>query len=720
MKFKTILTIGLLVASRLGYAQEIDKKKTIDLEQINVTSSRSEKKVIDVGRSVTVISNEQIKASGFNTVAELLSQQEGIYVVGTGQNPGQVNSLFMRGANNNQTLIMIDGVRISDPSNTDNGIELNELSIANIDKIEIVRGGHSTLYGSSAIGGVINIITKKNNKPGIHTDVNLQAGTFGKKTSMFSQNALLNYSHKSGFYANGAIYNNNTKGLDATVDTVTNPNDYAHKNRERDNFRKLDLIGKLGYRTNKLDLYASYKNTDQKADIDASAYKDDHANTVDFKRDLFTYGAAYKINDKLNFKYIGGNTTTKRVNLTDSSIVDDAGTYNHSHFKGIYDGETNTQELQGNYSLKGLNLVAGGGFFKERMNINTRYFSSAFGGFETKSDLTDLAINVKTNHQFMHIDINGSVINDDYSPFNLALGIRNTDHSLFGNNISYEINPSLKLKEGGLLYASYATGFNAPSLYQLYSPEKDFTSNILRGNKTLKPETSVSIEFGLKQQINQNIFFSLSLFKTTVENSIDYVYLWNGNASIASLTYLDYRGDTYINIGKQMNQGIELGISSKIGEQFLVSGNISMISGKLAYDPINVDTSHTHENHVQLYTNGAFVNKFTETIGLVRRPTAANIRLTYLPIPKLSITGNVRSVGARSDVYYNSSLGPYGALSTKGISNYTLLDLSGRINVNKTLTAGLRMENVFNTEYQEIYGYTTRGRGIYLNLHYTL
>jgi len=720
MKFKNILTIALLVASRLSYAQQIDKKKAIDLDQVTVTSSRSEKKVIDVGRSVTVITNEQIKATGANTVAELLSQQEGIYVVGTGQNPGQLQSLFMRGANNNQTLIMIDGVRITDASNTDNAIDLNELSLANIEKIEIVRGAHSTLYGSSAIGGVINIITKKNDKSGIHTDVNLQTGTFGKKTSMFSQNALLNYSHKSGLYANGAIYNNNTKGLDATIDTVINPNDYAHNNRERDNFRKLDLIGKLGYRTDKLDLYASYKNINQKADIDASAYKDDPANTVSFKRNLVTYGAAYKVNDNLNFKYIGGNSNNKRVNLNDSSIIDNAGTYNHNYFKGIYHGKTNTQELQGNYSTKGLNFVAGGGFLNEKMNINTHYFSSAFGGFETKSDLTDLAIDVKTYHQFIHAEIDGSLVNDKYSPFSLALGIRNTNHSLFGNNISYEINPSLKLTDGGILYASYATGFNAPSLYQLYSPEKDFTSNILRGNKTLKPEVSKSIEFGLKQQVNQYTFFSLSFFKTIVENSIDYVYLWNNKTDIASLNYLDYRGDTYINIGKQTNQGIELGVSSKIGNQFSVSGNVSIVNGKLNYNPTNIDTSHTHNNHVQLYANGAFVNKYTETIGLVRRPTTANISLTYNPVGKFSITGNVRAIGARSDVYYNSSLGPYGALTTKGVSNYTLLDFVGNYKMTEALKIGFRMENTFNTKYQEIYGYTTRGRGIYVNLKYSL
>lgn len=72
----------------------------------------------------------------------------------------------MRGANSNHTVIMVDGMRLSDPSSVDNALDLGELSLTNIERIEIVRGAHSTLYGSSAIGGAVNIITKKNDRLG--------------------------------------------------------------------------------------------------------------------------------------------------------------------------------------------------------------------------------------------------------------------------------------------------------------------------------------------------------------------------------------------------------------------------------------------------------------------------------------------------------------------------------------------------------------------------
>ncbi len=718
MKSKTILVVTMLVASRISHAQQVDTTKTMKLKPVTITTTRSEKNLMEVGRSVSVISNEQIKNSGANTIAELLSQQEGIFIVGTGQNPGQLQSIFTRGANNNQTTMLIDGVKISNPSSTDNAIDLSELSLSNIEQIEIVRGSHSTLYGSSAIGGVINIITKKNQTPGIHTDAEIKYGTFGSGTSLFGENVGLNYTSKSGFYVNAGIYNTNVKGLDATVDTVTNPNDYKHNHRSRNNFDKTDVFGKLGYRNEKWDIFASYKHVNQKADLDKGAFNDDDNYTSKFQRALTTYGASYKINEVFNVAYIGGMTDLKRTFTDDSSKINATGKYDGQYYNGKYKANVSNNELQANFKWRGISGVIGGGLLDEKMTFNTYYYSNTYGIYESKQDLDLLKINVKTINQFAHIDIDGGIINEQYKAFSIGMGLRNTKHDLFGSNLVYEINPSLKVAEGGLLFASYSTGFNAPSLYQLYSPDKELTSGITRGNKTLKPETSSSWEFGFKQQVGDHLTYSVSYFKTIVENSIDYVYLWDKSKLIAPLGYGDYRGDTYVNIGKQTNQGVEIAINSKVSNQLWINGNLSLISGKLNYNPANIDTSHTHGNHIQLFTSGAFINKEVETIGLVRRPSTANLGFTYKPIEELSVSLNVRYVGARSDIYYNSALGPFGALATKGMSDYSLLDLTIRYSIIKNLSATFRIENIFDVRYYEIYGYSTRGRGWYLNLRY--
>lgn len=720
MNQKTMLVIVLLSASRSGLAQQTDTTRAIELKPVLISATRSEKKPLDVGRSITVISHEQITNSGANSLAELLSQQEGIGIIGAGQTPGSLQSLFTRGANSNQTNILIDGIKISDPSSTDNAVDLSELSLAAIERIEIVRGSHSTLYGSSAIGGVINIITRKNQLPGMHANVQLKTGTFGKGTSLLTENADLNYSFKNGFYINTGVFNTHVNGLNAIIDTITNPDNYKHQHQDNDDFDKTDLYGKIGYKASHWDLFASFKKVNQQADIDKGAYKDDDNYTTRFQRNLSSYGATYKPNEKLQLTYMGGITDLKHVFTDDSSMINVEGKYDGTYYTGTYKAAVFNNELQVNFDLKGINGVIGAGVQDEKMTFNTYYYSNTYGIYESRTDLDTLKINIKTINEFAHVDIDGSIVQERFKSFNLGLGIRHTHHRLFGNTITYEINPSLKVMEEGLLFASYSTGFNAPSLYQFYSPNKNFISGISRGNTTLKPETATSWEFGFKQQVNDKISFAVSYFKTIVENSIDYVYLWNKSKKTTDLTSADYRGDTYVNIGKQTNEGIELTINSRISGKLKINGNISLINGKLAYDPASIDTTHTSGNQVQLYSNGAFLAKEMETIGLVRRSSTANIGFTYQPFPKFSFTPSLKYVAPRNDIYYSSATGPYGSLATKGVAGYTLMDVLMQYVFIKNVSTTLRIENVFDIRYTEIYGYTTRGRGFYISLRYVI
>lgn len=688
-------------------------------QQVVITATRSEKGTIDVPRSVTVLNGDSIRNAGYTSLGQVLAEQEGVFVMGTTQNPGQVQTIYTRGAGSNQTVILVDGIRISDPTSNDNGLDLNEISLVDVDRIEIVRGSHSTLYGSSAIGGVVNIITKKNETPGVHADASVTGGTFGASTSQLNSNVGVNYTHKSGFYVNLEEYSANVNGIDATIDTVSHPATYQETHRDNDNFSKNDFTAKVGFKNEKLDVFAGGRYGMQSSDIDKGAYTDDDNYTVDFKRWLANGGASYKFNDHFSASLIAGTTQMERKAVDDSSQVDAAGTTDHTYFSATYSGGTGTYEAQLNYRRKGISAVAGGGLFNEFMTAQTYYYSNGFfGPYEAKTDLDSLDISVNTSYEFVHVDIDGSLFSDSLSKFRLGLGLRNVSHDLFGSKLVYEVAPSVKLNENALLYASYSTGFNAPSLYQLYSPEADYTSGITRGNKTLRPEESASFELGIKQRLSNRFSFGVAYFHTVVKNSIDYVYLWNSATPVDSLSYLDYRGDTYINIGKQTNQGVEISVSAQLTEKLFFSGNISLISGRLEYDPASIDTSHTHNNHVQLYSNGAFLTKDIETVGLVRRPNAGNLMLAYSPVKKLRLTLSAHYVGPRSDVYYASSLGPYGALSTAPVGDYTLVDASVRYEIFKNFSAQVFAKNIFDVKYTELFGYNTRGRGFYVNLHY--
>jgi len=700
-----------------------DTARTYQLSEVIVTATRSEKNPADVGRSITLITQGQMRNSIYNNVAELLSQQEGLYIVGTGQNPGMLQSIFTRGGASNQTTIMIDEVRITDPSGVNNALDLSELSFAGSERIEIVRGSHSTLYGSSAIGGVVNIFTEKNRRPGVHTDVELRTGTFGSGTSTLSENVFLNYTDLTGFYASAAINNSNIKGLDATVDTVTNPN--VFKNRDKDGSDKRDVIGKIGFKNDQLDVYASYKNTSRKTDIDKGAYRDDDNYTLDFKRNLFTYGAAYKMSNDVYLKYLGGYSDTKRVAVDDSSVIDKLGNSDHTYFEGTWKGRMSTNEIQANVRQKGFEGVFGGGYYRETMTSQTYYYSrSSFGVFESNTNLDTLNLDASTKNIFAHIDLNGTLVHEVLSGIALALGMRLNNHNAYGTNLTYEINPSLRISDHSLLYASYSTGFNAPSLYQLYAPDKNYISGITRGNKYLKPETSASYEIGFKQSLGNSIKLAVAYFNAVVNDAIENIYLWDKNIGIDTLgnnwARDDFRGDTYLNVGKQSTSGVEFTLASQISEKLLFTGNFSMVSGELTYNPSDIDASQTRGNHVQVFSNGAFISKKVESLGLVRRPNTVNLSLTYKPIDKLALRVDVSHVGARSDIFYNSTLGPYGALGSVPVADYTLVDFSQKFTLNEHISIIARVENIFDTKYAEINGFTTRGRGVYLSVGYAL
>jgi vitamin B12 transporter len=311
------------------------------------------------------------------------------------------------------------------------------------------------------------------------------------------------------------------------------------------------------------------------------------------------------------------------------------------------------------------------------------------------------------------------LISEFLKPVSLGLGARVLEYSSFGTFFTYEINPSIRIRGNALLYFSFSTGFNAPSLYQLYSPEKDFMSGITRGNKNLRPEESSSWEIGIKQKVNNNLWWSISYFNTTVSNLIEYVYLWNKNQEINALSYSDYFGDTYLNLGKQKNKGIEFRIHSKLSDKVSLMANVSLVNGRFEYNPDNIDKDQTHDNHIQLYSSGAFISRQTKRIGLTRRPNTANLNFTYLPFEDFQVMLDLKYVGARNDVFYDSSLGPYGALGSIGLEDYTLLSCRAKYTILKGLSTMLQIENIFNVKYCDIMGYTTRGRGLYGSIRYT-
>ncbi|HEX6182065.1 MAG TPA: TonB-dependent receptor, partial [Chitinophagaceae bacterium] len=475
---KSIFVVAALIISSPLLAQD-DTSRVKQLNEVEVIATRTEKKVLDAPKSVTVITAKDFQQLPYQNVGDLLSRYEGIFVTGVSQNPGSLQYLYLRGADARQTLVMVDGVKLSDASTPDNAMDLSELSLANIERIEIVRGSQGTLYGSSAIGGTINIITKKNAQKGVTGNASMQVGTFGSNT--FATNNLINagYSNGAGFYVKGGYANTISDGFNSTIDNGTNTGGF--KGNERDGFSKHDASFKAGYQQNGWDAFVSYRRVQQKTDIDDGAYRDDENHVIRYNRNLYSYGIGKKINNSFSLKFFGGYTNTERRDDDDSSLIAESPkTYDATTLKSKYTGNYLSNEVQADVHWKNLTIVGGAGVTIEKMSVNSELFIRSYN-YTSTTEYDTLGIKATTAFGYARADWKFPFAGEQY--FNLGGGLRFSNHSRFGNFVTFEINPSFKAGPNTLVYANFSKGFNAPSLYQLFAPESDFVSQITRGNK---------------------------------------------------------------------------------------------------------------------------------------------------------------------------------------------------------------------------------------------
>ena len=703
MRKKIMMSLPGILISFCVTAQ--DSTKVTTLREVVVSASRAEQPIIETPRSVTVINQEAIEKSIYNSLGDLLNAQSGLYVVGANQTPGTNQNVFMRGANSNQVAVMIDGVRITDPSSPNSAIDLSEISLANVERIEIIRGSHSTMFGGAAIGGVINIITKNNGMPGFHGNAALQVGTFGKGAYLSTENLDLNYAFKNGLYINGSVFQQNVKGLDASEKTETS----TSVTSDKDDFEKTDVFVKAGFKNETLDGFISFKNAHQRADIDNGAFSDDDNNYLTFDRKLLEYRLEYKLNALLRFSILGSFSDSERFNENDSSKIS-ASAYDRSYFSGTYYGKLQTHEVQLNYQNEKVKGVIGAGLYREKMFFDTYFFYNdpAFP-FEFVTNYDTLDTRTKTQYIFGQLSYG-------MGAFNISAGSRLSHHTTFGNYLTFEINPSYTFNNL-LLYGSLSSGYNAPSLYQLYDPSKGFMSYTTRGNQNLESEQSLSIEAGVKKEFPCGSYVTLSAFKTKVANSIEYIYLWNGSKSIQDLDFSDDRGDTYMNVAGQLVKGLEVEGFVVITDKITFKANVTALKGQIKIKSENINDQQTGGNHVQLYNLGTFLNRDVNQEDLVRRPNFTSFaQLRFSPISDLSFFAAYRYTGSRFDSGYDGTLGPYGALGRIKVDEYHLLDVGINWQATKVFTIGMKVENVFNESYRELAGFQTRGRSGYLKL----
>ena len=160
MKKKIFIVAAVFISSQLA-AQTSDEDSIRTLDKVVITATKYPTKQSNTGKLVSVITREQIEKSSGKDLAQVLNEQTGLTLSGSFSNPGKDKSIFFRGASSNYTLILLDGIPLNDPSGTGGTFDIRLIPLEQIERIEILKGSQSTLYGSNAIAGVINIISKK-------------------------------------------------------------------------------------------------------------------------------------------------------------------------------------------------------------------------------------------------------------------------------------------------------------------------------------------------------------------------------------------------------------------------------------------------------------------------------------------------------------------------------------------------------------------------------
>ena len=505
---KMYWVLGLLAAALVlpvGTMAETSGDVTT-LEDVVVTASRTETPLSQVASSVTVIDEEEITARQKSTVLELLRSVPGVDVVQSG-GFGGATSIYLRGTATRHTLVLIDGVEYSDPTSITRSADISNLTTDNIERIEIVRGAQSVLYGSDAIGGVINIITKKG-----HGKVNAYASVEGGSYHTWRE--------KAGISGGGDRTNISLAVSRSDSDGFSSANE-DNGNAEDDGYKNTTVSFNAGVTPSDiLDLNLNLHYTDAEYDYDGVVY-DSSFNSFP--------GDADNVQDTKEF---AGRIQSVLHLLDDrwqlqlgAAITDIDREYNDEIYGGSkYEGKQTKFELQ--------NIIEVGEYHKVVLGAETEK--------EDYDDSYDMEADATNNAVYLQ---------DQFAAGNFAtmVGMRYDHHDAFGGEVTWRVAPVYTVSATGTrLKGSIGTGFKAPSLYQLYAPAFSYSWEGIEyvipvGNKDLDPEKSLGWDAGIEQPLlNNTLVVGVTWFRNDIDDYIDYD---------------DYLG--YQNLNKIRTQGVE-------------------------------------------------------------------------------------------------------------------------------------------------------------------
>ena len=360
--FALLLFLSVLITGNI-YSQ--DTSKVYKLSEIVVSATRTKTPSIEIASSISVIDSAEIARSNKINVLGLLKDQYGLSISQSG-GPGQLAQLYMRGAEAGGVLVLIDGVKLNNPDDPGNSYDFSNLPTDNIERIEILRGSQSTLYGSDAMAGVINIITKKGNGEPSYF-FNLEGGSLNS----FKGIAGTNGSYGKADYS-VTLSKTGTDGVSEA--------DVSYGNTEPDGYDDYNVSSRFGWTINpyiKLNAYADFNSGKAGLDQGGGPYGDDptykyYHEQGEYKADASINGLQGLWQQNISFSFMRNLT---RANF-DSTL------YNPASSRSFYQGDIYQLEWQNNIKmLQSQLLTFGFSAAKENSSSSYSYLSSIYGNY---------------------------------------------------------------------------------------------------------------------------------------------------------------------------------------------------------------------------------------------------------------------------------------------------------------------------------------------------
>ncbi|WP_456389061.1 TonB-dependent receptor plug domain-containing protein [Profundibacter sp.] len=601
-------------AIAIACAQPALAEERFDLGNITVFANKSglETDLDRTGATVEIITQEDLEQAGETSVAEYLARLPGLSASANG-GLGTSSTLRVRGLDGKYIKVLVDGIDVTDPGSTQTQFNWGGLTTSNISRIEVLKGSSSSIYGSRAIAGVVNITTvQRDGEPGTNVTLDAEGGSFGT----YRGNATVTTQGERG-------------GLSFSLSRV-----------QTDGFSARDGVANTeddGYEATQLNFSGDYQATD-----------------------TLTLGlSGYALNSEGDFDEFGGDGLPPfdEINTTKTRAL------------RVF-GELQTGAVQHTFSAS---------TFKNDRISSSNGFATAFLGERHRVDYTGVYQKSETVTYSFGADWERESFNSGadqgetdnaglfgevlYAPNNdldLAFSVRYDDHSTFGGNLSGRLAAAYRVGAATTLRAVAATGYRAPSLYELNST--------FYGNSGLQPEENASFELGVEHQLGGGSFVKATGFYTEIDNLIQFVTLTSWP--------LPFTGQYQQVAGTSTSQGIELSGQWMLNDAWALFGNYTYTDAK---DANGARLLRVPEHDLVLGVDGEFAADWTANLSLrhvADRPTE------------------------------------FGTV----MADYTVVNAALSYDLTDNATAYLRIENLLDEDYQTSANFTASGRALYVGL----